>query len=101
MNGDVIDFEGAITKLLQREVLEEANIRIKPEIKYINDMAFIRPDGIPVAMVKFTAKYKSGKVIPEKGGFTDFAWVNAKEVKKYKCIKGIDKEIFQTINLWG
>jgi 8-oxo-dGTP pyrophosphatase MutT (NUDIX family) len=100
MNGDVFDFEDAVTKLLQRETLEEAGIKIYPDLKYINDMAFVRPDGIPVVMVKFTARYKSGKVVPEKGGFTDFMWVNSEEVKKYKCIKGIDKEVKEAIRLW-
>jgi len=100
MNGDVIDFEDAVTKLMQREVLEESGIEIYPELKYINNMAFVRPDGIPTVLIKFSAKYKSGNVVPEKGGFTDFAWVDAKEVKEYKCIKGVDKEIAQTIRLW-
>lgn len=100
LNGDVIDFENAIEKLLAREVEEEAGIKIYPNLKYINNVAYIRPDGIPVILVKFAAKYKSGNVIPEKGGFTDFAWVNAEEIKKYKCIKGIKKEVEQTIKLF-
>jgi 8-oxo-dGTP pyrophosphatase MutT (NUDIX family) len=101
INGDVLDFENTIESLLKREVKEEAGIKIDSEIKYLNNVAFIRPDGIPVVLLKFAAKYKSGKVIPEKGGFTDFAWVNAKEVKKYKCIKGIDKEVKTTITLFS
>ena len=100
INGDVLDFESAIEKLLEREVMEEAGIKIYSHLKYINNVAFVRPDGIPVVLVKFAAKYKSGKVILEKGGFTDFAWVNAKEVQKYKCIKGIKEEVATTINLF-
>lgn len=99
INGDVLDFENEIEKLLDREAEEEAGIKIYPDLKYLNNITFIRPDGIPVVMVKFAAKYKSGKVIPEKGGFTDFAWVNAKEVLKYKCIKGISEEVRETIKL--
>jgi ADP-ribose pyrophosphatase YjhB (NUDIX family) len=101
MNGDVIDFEDAVSGLLQREVTEEAGIKIYSDLKYLNNMAFVRPDGIPVVMVKFAAKYKSGKVIPEKGGFTNFAWVNTKEVEKYKCIKGIKEEIRKTVELFS
>ena len=80
---------------------EEAGIKIHLNLKYINNVAFIRPDGIPVVLVKFAAKYKSGTVVPEKGGFTDFAWVNAKEVLKYKCIKGIGEEVKKTIKLFS
>ena len=101
MNGDVFDYENAIENLLQRETEEEAGIEIFPNLKYINNVAFIRPDGIPVVLVKFVAKYKSGKVVPERGGFADFAWVNAKEVQKYKCIKGIKEEIKEAIELFS
>lgn len=97
INGDVIDFEAAVEKLLQREVREEAGIEIHPSFVYINSVAFVRPDGIPVVLVKFAAKYKSGEVQLEKGSFTDHAWVNAEEVKKYACIDGIHEEIAQTI----
>lgn len=101
VNGDVLDFENAVEDLLVREVQEEAGIKIYTHLEYINSVAFIRPDGIPVVLVKFAAKYKSGKVIVEKGSFTEFAWVNAEEVKKYKCIKGIKKEVDQTIKLFS
>jgi hypothetical protein len=50
--------------------------------------------------VKFAAKYKSGEVQPEKGAFTDFAWVNEEEVKDYSCIDGIQQEVMQTIELF-
>ncbi len=89
INGDVIDFENAVEDLLKREVFEEAGITIYDFLAYINSVAFIRPDGIPAILVKFAAKYKSGDIVLEKGSFTDFAWVNEEEVKKYECIKGV------------
>lgn len=101
LNGDVIDFENAIEDLLKREVLEEAGIEIESEFKYINSVAFIRPDGIPVVLVKFAAKYRSGEIKLEDGAFSDFAWVNADEVKKYDCIEGINKEVEETISLFN
>jgi ADP-ribose pyrophosphatase YjhB (NUDIX family) len=100
MNGDVIDFENSIADLLHRELLEEAGIEMHHQIYFINDVAFIRPDEIPVVLIKFAAKYKSGDVVFEKGAFSDFAWVNEIEVKKYKCIDGIDSEIAYTAKLF-
>jgi len=100
MNGDVFDFENAVEKLLVREAFEEAGVKIKKGFLYINSVAFIRPDGIPVILVKFAAEYKSGKIKPEVGGFTDFAWVNAKEVLKYDCIRGVSQEVKKTIELF-
>ncbi len=101
MNGDVLDFEHAIEDLLKREVFEEAGIEIEANLTYINSVAFVRPDGIPVILVKFAAKYKSGQITLEKGAFTDFAWVNPEEVKNYDCIQGIPEEISQTIRLFS
>jgi len=100
INGDILDFEDSVEDLLKRETLEEANVRLDNDFKYINSVTFIRPDGIPVVLVKFAARYKSGQLKPEAGAFTDFAWVNAKEVKDYDCIDGVPEEIAQTIRLF-
>ncbi len=101
MNGDVFDFENAIEDLLKREAFEEAGIEIEDGLAYINSMAFVRPDGIPVVLVKLAAKYKSGQIKLEKGAFTDFAWVNQEEIEKYDCIKGIPEEVLKTIKLFS
>lgn len=101
INGDVLDFENAVEDLLKRETLEEAGVEIANDFKYINSVAFVRPDEIPVILVKFAVKYKSGKIKPEAGGFTDYAWVNKEEVKKYPCVDGIKEEIAQTIRLFN
>ena len=101
INGEILDYEDAVEELLKREVMEEAGIEIHRDIKYINSVAFIRPDGIPVTLVKFAAKYKSGEVKIEEGAFEDHAWVNEEEVKNYDCIKGIQEEIAKTIKLYN
>jgi ADP-ribose pyrophosphatase YjhB (NUDIX family) len=101
MNGDVIDFEGAVEKLLVREIREEAGVEVAPEMKYLNSVAFVRPDGIPVVLVKFAMKHVSGHVKVEEGSFTDFAWVNGDEVSAYDCIDGIADEIKNTITLFS
>jgi len=101
MNGDVIDFQNAVEDLLKREAFEEAGIEIENKLHYINSVAFVRPDGIPVVLVKFAAKYKSGDVVLEKGAFTDFAWVNEDEIYDYDCIEGIEDEIRETIKIFS
>jgi len=100
LNGDVLDFEDAVEELLIREAKEEAGVEIEKNLRYINSVAFVRPDEIPVVLIKFAAQYKSGEVKIEKGAFTDFAWVNADEIKNYECIKGIPEEVAKTIKLW-
>ena len=101
INGDVLDFEDAIEKLLEREVKEEAGIEIEFPLKYINSVAFVRPDGVPAIMAKFAAKYKTGEVKLEQGALTDYAWVNAGEVQNYRCIAGITQEVDAAIHLFG
>ena len=100
LNGDVLDFEDAVEELLAREAKEEAGIDIEKDLKYINSVAFIRPDEIPVILVKFAVKYKNGEVKIEDGAFIDHAWVNEAEVKNYECIKGIPEEISETIKIF-
>lgn len=96
INGEVLDFQNAVEDLLVREVKEEAGIEIEPKLVYINSVAFVRPDGIPVILVKFAARYQSGEVKYEAGAFTGHLWVNEEEVKKLDCILGIAEEIVQT-----
>lgn len=100
MNGDIFDFEDTAENLLERETFEEAGIRIEKDLKYINNVAFIRPDGIPVILVKFAARYKSGDVKLEEDAFDDYTWVDAEEVKNYNCILGVHKEVKKTIELF-
>src|SRR3989344_1297965 len=100
LNGDVIDFENAVEDLLIREVKEEAGIEIFPDFKYINSNMFIRPDETPVVLVKFAARYKKGLVVAQPGDFTDFAWANEKEIKKYPCLDGIPKEVKTTVKMF-
>ena len=99
INFDILDYEEAIEKLLKKEALEEAGIEIQNEFQYINSVAFIRPDEIPVILVKFAGKYKSGEVKPEED--TDYVWVNAEEVENFDCIKGIKEEVKKTIEIFS
>src|SRR5690606_3589407 len=75
INGDVLDFEHAIERLLHREVQEESGIFIKGPWHFINDVAYLRPDGVPTILFKLAALYESGEVILESEAFTDYAWV--------------------------
>ena len=101
LNGEVLDYGNAIEGLLKRETKEEAGIEIGEELHYLSNVAFIRPDGVPVVLMNFAARYLSGKVKLEKGAFTDFAWVNEGEIKGYDCIEGISEEVVRTIAIFG
>ena len=76
---------------VRKEVREEAGLDIE-DVKYLRDMTFIRPDDIPVLVLSYYCKYKSGEVVLGKD-IVDFAWVTPEEGKKYKLIPGILNEI--------
>ena len=59
VNGDILDFENAVEDLLVRESKEEPNVDIETTLHYINSVAFIRPDNVPVVLVKFATRYVS------------------------------------------
>ncbi|MFA5270253.1 MAG: NUDIX domain-containing protein [Patescibacteria group bacterium] len=100
--GTVLDYNDMLETLLAREAREEANVEIDTtDFAYINSLAFVRPDETPVMMVKVAARYLGGEVIPEKGGFTEYAWVNAEEVKNYPCIDGIPEEVAKTVKIFS
>lgn len=96
-NFDITDWEGLVEKLIQREAKEEAGLEVEGP-RYLDSVVYLRPDKVPVVCFKFAVKLKKGrvKISPE---FDDFAWVDSQEVKKYKTILGIDKEIKKTIKL--
>ena len=76
---------------LRKEAREEANVEVE-NIKYLTDMTFIRPDNIPVVVLSYYCKYKSGEVKLDED-MTDFAWITPEEGKNYKIIPGILDEI--------
>ncbi len=99
LNDGVVEWGDVIEKLIERETKEEAGVEIA-DIKDIGNLVFVRPDGIPVVLLKFGAKYVGGEVVPEPGGFTEAKWVNAVEAKDYRLIEGIAEEIADTIALF-
>lgn len=76
------------------------NLKTEGKPFYINSVGYIRPDGVPVMMLKFVAKYKSGEIKIEDGSITDHVWVNKEEIKNYDCIDGIKEEVTYAISLF-
>ena len=81
----------ALENTLRREVREEVNLEIsKP--KYLLDLTFIRPDGIPVVVLSYYASHTSGEVKLDSES-VDYRWVTLAEAKNYDLIDGIWEEI--------
>ena len=90
---NIIRWPNVLDIALRREILEEVGLEIgKPE--FTSDVAFIRPDGVPVINLGYFAPYISGEVKLDHDA-TEFAWVNLEQAKKYDLIPGIWDEIRQ------
>lgn len=101
VNGNVLDFDNALEALVAREAKEESGVIIdQQDLRYVDSLVFVRPDGIPVVLIKFGARYVSGEVVPEAGAFTEYKWVTVEEAEKLDCIEGISGEIAHTIELF-
>lgn len=90
-NSESPQWYNAVEKTLRREVKEEVNVEID-DVRYLLDLAFIRPDGIPAIVLSFYARYASGEVTLDEDA-TEYAWIAADEVGQYELIQGIDHEI--------
>lgn len=98
-NHDVLDWEDLVEKVLKREAKEESGLDVS-DLRYLDNVVYLRPDNIPVVCFKFALKYMGGEVsLP--GEFNDFAWVDDKEVLSYLCIDGIAGEVKRTVELYS
>lgn len=82
----------AVEKTLRREIREEVGLEEVERVNYLLDLAFIRPDGIPVITLSFYCSWKSGEVKLDDENI-DYKWVTFDEAKNYDLIPGILGEI--------
>ena len=82
----------AVGNSLRREIKEECNLEVG-RVKYLLDITFIRPDGIPVIILSFYAPYESGEIKLEAEENTDYAWASYEEAKNYDLVEGLLEEI--------
>ncbi len=80
-----------LEELVRREVREEVGIEIE-YIRYLANLVFVRPDGIPTLVISLFADYASGDVqLSEE--LTEYAWVTLEQAKDYDLIEGIYEEL--------
>lgn len=76
---------------VRREVKEEVGLDVG-KVKYLLDIAFIKPDGTPVIVLSYYCDFKSGEVKLNEEN-VDYKWVCLEEAKNYNLISGILEEI--------
>lgn len=81
----------AIDKALRREIKEETGLEVR-DLKYLCDMTFIHPDGIPGIILSFYADWKRGVVKLDEDNI-NYTLVTYEETKKYDLVEGLIEEI--------
>ena len=94
---DAPQWYGSLESALLREVKEEVNLEVgKP--KYLLDLTFISPVGVPCLVISYYAPYVSGEVKLDEDA-VEYKWVTLAEAKDLDLIKGIYEEIEMVDNL--
>ncbi len=94
---DAPQWYNSLESALLREIKEEVNIEVgKP--KYLLDLTFISPAGVPVLVLSYYAPYVSGDVKLDEDA-VDYKWATLAEAKELDLIKGIYEEIEMVENL--
>lgn len=87
-------WEHVVSTALRREISEEVAVEVG-EFLYQGSVAFIRPDNVPVVVLRFTAPYVRGEVVLDPEDSTEYAWVTAGKAKNYDLLGNILAEIEQ------
>lgn len=81
----------AIEHSLRREIKEETGLEVD-KLNYLVDIAFIRPDAVPVVILSYWTDYKSGEIKLDEDNI-NYAWAGLEEARNYDLIEGILGEI--------
>ena len=88
---DAPQWYNSLESSLLREIKEEVNVEVgKP--KYLLDLTFISPAGVPGLVLSYYAPYISGEVKLDEDA-VEYKWVSLAEAKEIDLIKGIYEEI--------
>ncbi|HRH55666.1 MAG TPA: NUDIX domain-containing protein [Candidatus Paceibacterota bacterium] len=95
-NSESPQWYDVLERALAREIKEEVGLAVD-QVTLLQNVAFIRPDGVPVVVFSFYCKYASGDVVLNEDA-TEYAWLTAEEAQSYDFIQGIEKEILEADN---
>jgi len=77
---------------LSRELKEETGLEIQPELQYISDYTYERPNKDWTLGFCFLVTSESNQV-KLSSEFTDYKWITKSEFKNYDLIEGLSGEV--------
>lgn len=96
-----LTFENPFLNFLGRKAHQESGIRIEEPLLFISNKLVIRPDGMPISLITFAARYMEGEIVLQVGRFAQFAWVGGDEIDEYDCIQGVKEEVKKALSIFS
>lgn len=94
--GGKVEDNETITEALEKEVIEECGLKLKPGIVLIKEKAIGRPDGQTSKSLSFLCSVEDDTSIElDPKDFTDYKWVNLEELRELEHV-GIEAEFIKT-----
>lgn len=90
--GSTVQWYNSLLTSVGREVYEETSLLIRDE-HLVCDLTFIRPDGIPVLVLSYSADLMGPDKVVLDEDATEYEWVNLEEAKNFDLIDGIYHEL--------
>lgn len=97
--GGKIESNDTVQETLEKEVLEEAGLRLKPGKILLKDKSFIRPDKQTAKSFSYLCFAESTNNVKISEDFTDYKWVNIDELRKLPHV-GIEEELLKADQLF-
>jgi 8-oxo-dGTP diphosphatase len=97
--GGKVEDNDSIEETLVKEAREEAGLILKQGKILLKDKSFIRPDGQTVKVFSYLCETENedARICED---FTDFKWVNLKELKELSHV-GIEEELIKAEELYN
>lgn len=96
--GGKVEGNDTIEETLQKEVEEEAGLKIKPGKILLKDKAILRPDGQTALSFSYLCETEQFEPVKMSSDFTDYKWVSLEELKKLPHV-GLKEELIRAENL--
>lgn len=96
--GTVYHWLNVFEAVAEREIMEETGLKIR-NIRYVTNLAFVRPNGFSTVIVSMAADHAGGEVVLKDDELVEHAWVALDEVKQYDLIPKIYDQLEQAERL--
>lgn len=98
--GGKLEYNQTTEEALRDELMEEAELKMKPGKILLTDKAFVRPDGQTVKVFSYLYEVEDYSRVVISEDFTDYRWVNLDDLKDIPHV-GIEGELRQADRLFS